>query len=210
MGQCPSEAFLAGEPTLPLGDSNALVGLVILLVSIRRSGQRDRLRVHQGRAPRPGQRPAHAPVQVPELVRPTIFVPEAKQVGRLFREMRSQHMQMVIVIDEHGGTAGMVTLEELVEEIVGRLTEEWVTEPLLVQIDQHTVQVHGLVRIDEVDRELGIALPEDAHYDTIAGFVLCRLRRIPEEGEHLSYGGIQLTVLEMKGPKIEKVLLKRS
>jgi putative hemolysin len=154
--------------------------------------------------------PAHAPVQVRELVRPTTFVPETKQVGHLFREMSSQHMQMSIVIDEYGGTAGVVTLEELVEEIVGRLTDEWVTEPLLVELDEHTVQVHGLVRVDEVNRELGIALPEDAHYDTIAGFILYRLRRIPEEGEHLSYGDIQLTVLEMKGPKIEKVLLKRS
>jgi putative hemolysin len=113
-------------------------------------------------------------------------VPEAKQVRRLFREMPSQHMQMAIVIDEYGGTAGVVTLEELVEEIVGRLTDGWVTEPLLVQIDEHTVQVHGLVRIDEVNRELGIALPQDARYDTMAGFVLYRLRRIPEEGEHLS------------------------
>jgi len=124
--------------------------------------------------------------------------------------MRSQHMQISIVIDEYGGTAGMVTLEELAEEIVGRLTDEWVTEPLLVEIDEQTVQVHGLMRIDEVNRELGIALPEAAHYDTIAGFVLYQLRCIPQEGEHLSYGDMELTVLDMKGPKIEKVLIKRS
>jgi len=153
---------------------------------------------------------ANARAHVREVVRPTTFVPETKQVGQLFRKMRSQHMQISIVIDEYGGTAGMVTLEELAEEIVGRLTDEWVTEPLLVEIDEQTIQVHGLMRIDEVNRELGMVLPEDAHYDTIAGFVLYQLRRIPEEREHLSYGDIELTVLEMKGPKIEKVLIKRS
>jgi putative hemolysin len=143
-----------------------------------------------------------------ELVRPTIFVPETKQVSKLFHEMRSEHMQMAVVIDEYGGTAGLVTLEELVEEIVGRLTDEWVTERLLVEVDEHTVQVDGLMRIDEVNRELGTDLPEDDNYDTVAGFVLYQLRRIPEEGEKLSYGDLELTVEGMKGPKIEKVLLK--
>lgn len=144
------------------------------------------------------------------LVRPTIFVPETKQVGSLFREMRTKHMQMAVVIDEYGGTAGLVTLEELVEEIVGQLTDEWVTERLLVEVDEHTVQVDGLVRIDEVNTELGIALPEDDNYDTVAGFVLYQLRRIPEEGEKLSYGDVELTVEEMKGPKIGKLLIRRA
>jgi putative hemolysin len=103
-----------------------------------------------------------------------------------------------------------VTLEELVEEIVGRLTDEWVTERLLVEVDEHTVQVDGLMRIDEVNTELGMALPEDDNYDTVAGFVLYQLRRIPEEGEKLSYGNIELTVAEMKGPKIEKLLIRRA
>jgi len=143
------------------------------------------------------------------LVRPTIFVPETKQVGQLFHDMRTQHMQAAIVIDEYGGTAGMVTLDELVEEIVGRLTDEWVTEPLLVEIDEHTVQVDGLMRIDEVNTELGTNLPEDDDYDTVAGFVLHQLRRIPDEGERLTYGDIELTIREMKGPKIEKLFLKR-
>ena len=144
-----------------------------------------------------------------ELVRPTIFVPETNQVGQLFHDMRTQHMQAAIVIDEYGGTAGMVTLDELVEEIVGRLTDEWVTEPLLVEIDEHTVQVDGLMRIDEVNTELGTNLPEDDDYDTVAGFVLHQLRRIPDEGERLTYGDIELTIREMKGPKIEKLFLKR-
>jgi putative hemolysin len=144
-----------------------------------------------------------------QLVRPTILVPETKSVGQLFHEMRTQRIQIAIVIDEYGGTAGMVTLEELAEEIVGRLTDEWVTEPCLVRIDENTAQIDGLMRIDEVNRELGTNLLEDDSYDTVAGFVLCQLRRIPEEGEKLSRDNCELTVQEMKGPKIEKLLIKK-
>jgi putative hemolysin len=144
-----------------------------------------------------------------QLIRPTIFVPETKEVGQLFHEMRSQNMQMAIVIDEYGGTAGVVTLEELIEEIVGRLTDEWVTEPLLVEIDKDTTQIDGLMRIDEVNKELGLELPEADSYDTIAGFVLYQLRRVPQEGDKLSYGGLELTVQEMKGPKIERLVVKK-
>jgi putative hemolysin len=144
-----------------------------------------------------------------QLIRPTIFVPESKQVGQLFHEMRSQNVQMAIVIDEYGGTAGVVTLEELIEEIVGRLTDEWVTEPLLVEIDEDTMQIDGLMRIDEVNKELGLELPEDDDYDTIAGFVLHQLRRVPDEGDKLTYRGLELTVQEMKGPKIETLRVKR-
>lgn len=146
--------------------------------------------------------------QLSELVRPTIFVPETKQVGRLFHDMRVQHMQVAIVIDEYGGTAGMVTLEELVEEIVGRLTDEWVTKSLVVEIDENTVQVDGLMRVDEVNSELRIQLPEDDNYDTVAGFILCHLRHIPQEGENLQCGDLTISVQRMKGPKIESVLIK--
>lgn len=152
---------------------------------------------------------AESQVALRELVRPTIFIPETKQVGQLYHEMRTQHMQIAVVIDEYGGTAGLATLEEMVEEIVGRLTDEWVTEPLLVEVDEHTVRVDGLMRIDEVNREIGTRLPEDNDYDTLAGFILYQLRRVPEEGEQLSYGDVELTVEEMKGPKIEKLLVKR-
>jgi putative hemolysin len=157
-----------------------------------------------------GNGSAGSPGALRKLMRPTIFVPETKQVGQLFHEMRAQHMQIAVVIDEYGGTAGLATLEELVEEIVGRLTDEWVTEPLLEEVDEHTVRIDGLMRIDEVNSELGTKLPEDDSYDTVAGFVLYELRHVPDEGEKLSYGEIEVTVEEMKGPKIEKVLITKT
>ncbi len=155
------------------------------------------------------QDPATRDRELGEFTRPTIFIPETKQVGELFREMRSQRIQIAAIIDEYGGTAGIVTLEELVEEIVGRLTDEWVTEQPLVEIDEHTMQIDALMRIDEVNERLGIELPEDDHYETVAGFILYQLRHIPEEGEQFHHGELDITVQEMKGPKIEKVLITK-
>jgi len=155
------------------------------------------------------QDPATRDRKLGEFARSTIFVPETKEVGELFYEMRSQRIQIAAIIDECGGTAGIVTLEELVEEIVGRLTDEWVTEHPLVEIDEHTMQIDGLMRIDEVNQELGIELPEDDNYETVAGLILYQLCRIPEEGEQFHYGDLDITVQEMKGPKIEKALITK-
>ncbi len=95
------------------------------------------------------------------------------------------------------------------EEIVGRLTDEWVTERPLIQIDERTMQIDGLMRIDEVNEERGIQLPEDDNYETVAGFILYQLRHIPQEGEQFHYDDCSITVQEMKGPKIEKVLITK-
>ncbi|MBI3287743.1 MAG: HlyC/CorC family transporter, partial [Chloroflexi bacterium] len=148
---------------------------------------------------------------VGSLVRPALFVPETKRIGELLQEMRQARVQMSIVIDEFGGTAGLVTLEELLEEIVGRVSDELVkVTPTIQPIDERTVQVDALMRIDEANTELQLGLPEKEEYETIAGFILYTLRRIPREGEQFSYDKLRITVAEMKGPKIEKVLITRS
>jgi CBS domain containing-hemolysin-like protein len=124
--------------------------------------------------------------------------------------MRQQQIQIAIIIDEYGGTAGIVTLEELLEEIVGRLSDELVVAPEMVEtIDERTVQVDALMRIDEANEELELALPESDEYETIAGLILYRLRRIPKEGDWIQEGDLRLTVQEMEGPKIEKVLITK-
>lgn len=148
--------------------------------------------------------------KVKTLVRPALFVPESKEIADLFREMRQQQIQIAIIIDEYGGTAGTVTLEELLEEIVGRLSDELVVAPEMVEtIDERTVQVDALMRIDEANEELELALPESDEYETIAGLILYRLRRIPKEGDWIQEGDFRLTVQEMEGPKIEKVLITK-
>lgn len=144
------------------------------------------------------------------LSRPATFVPETKRVGRLFAELQTQKTQLAIVIDEYGGTAGMVTLEELIEEIVGRLGDELAQEPPLVEtIDEHTAQVDAQLRIEEVNQQLGLNLPENPDYETIAGYVLYVLHHIPKEGEQFRVGNLRITVTRMDGLRIEKVLITR-
>ncbi|MGQ9628007.1 MAG: hemolysin family protein [Anaerolineae bacterium] len=140
------------------------------------------------------------------LIRPALFVPESRLIGDLMAEMRDHQIQMAIIIDEYGGTAGVVTLEELVEEIVGRLSDELVVAPSSIEaIDEHTFQVNAQLRIDEVNEGLNLELPESEEYETLAGFILYLLRHIPKEGETLRYRDLRFVVNKMKGPKIEEV-----
>ncbi len=148
------------------------------------------------------------PVRV--VARPATFVPESKRVGSLFAEMQSQKTQLAIVIDEFGGTAGMVTLEELIEEIVGRLGDELAQEaPLVETVDERSAQADAHLRIEEVNSQLGIALPESPDYETVAGYVLHKLRHIPKEGEQFRDGNLRITVTRMDGLRIERVLITR-
>jgi len=142
-----------------------------------------------------------SPIQA--LVRPAFFVPETKSIGELFREMQASGSQMAIAIDEFGGTAGIVTLEQLLEEMVGQVRDEMrpgVSE--VRRIDENTVQVDGSLSVEEAREELELDIPEGP-YDTIAGYVLEVLGRIPIEGEQVSLEDHHITVSEMRGPKIE-------
>lgn len=156
------------------------------------------------------QDPAKTGAPVDSVVRPALFVPETVAIADLLAEMRSSHNQMAIVIDEYGGTAGIVTLEELVEEIVGRLSDELVVgeEPIL-HLDERTVEIDAQFRVDEVNDQLNLHLPRGEHYETVAGFVLCHLQRVPAVGDLLRYGDLELKVTQMKGPKIEKIQIRR-
>jgi putative hemolysin len=141
------------------------------------------------------------------LIRPALMVPETKAIGELFREMQASGTQMAIAVDEFGGTAGIVTLEQLLEEMVGPIPDELrPDESEIMEIDEYTMQVDGSLSIEEVRSELGIEIPEGP-YDTIAGFVLNQLGHIPTEGEELTFDHHQVVITEMKGPKIESLRL---
>jgi len=148
--------------------------------------------------------------RIDSLVRPALFVPETADVADLFAQMRASHTQMAVILDEYGGTAGIVTLEEMVEEIVGRVSDELtVGEESVVRLDETTVEIDALLRIDEVNEQLNLDLPEGEQYETVAGLVLYRLQHIPTAGEVLHCRNVEIKVTEMKGPKIEKVQVRR-
>jgi len=143
------------------------------------------------------------------LVRPVYFVPETKRIAELFAEMQSQGYHMVVVVDEFGVTSGIVTMEQLVEEIVGRVGDELTKAVREFEvIDEQTIQIDGSMRVEEANEELGLGLPL-GEYDTVAGFVLSLLGHIPKEGEQARYNGLKLVIIEMRGLKIEKILVTR-
>jgi putative hemolysin len=148
-----------------------------------------------------------SPIQ--PLARDGLFVPETKLIGELFREMQATGNQMAIAVDEFGGTAGIVTLEQLLEEMVGQVRDELgVSEEEITLIDENTTEVDGALSVEEARDELGIDIPEGP-YDTIAGYVLSLLGHIPAEGEAVSVDHHRITVAEMRNLKIELLRVTR-
>jgi len=146
---------------------------------------------------------------IDNLIRPAYFAPETKRISELFAEMRDKNYRMTVVVDEFGGTAGIVSLSRLVEEIVGPVGDELAAaEKEYETIDEYTFQIDGGMRIEEANEELGLELPE-GEYETVAGFVLDLLGHIPKPGQKLKYKDIKLVITEMRGLKIEKILLTK-
>jgi CBS domain containing-hemolysin-like protein len=148
--------------------------------------------------------------KVKPIARTALFVPESKHIGALFAEMKTQKTPVAIVIDEFGGTSGMVTGDQLVEEIVGRVADEWMNEDDAIEtIDEKNAEIDALLHIDEANEQLDIELPEHDNYETVAGLILFTLKKIPKEGDQLKIGNVKLTVIQMIGPKIERVQVTR-
>jgi putative hemolysin len=146
---------------------------------------------------------------IDDLVRPTYFVPEGKRLGELLAEMRDGGHHAAIVVDEFGGIAGMVTLGQLTEEIVGDIHDELTDqEKDFVVTGDSTFQLDGGFRVEEANEELQLNLP-GGDYETVAGFILSHLGRIPKQGEHFKYQNLKFVITEMRGMKIEKVMVTR-
>ncbi len=146
---------------------------------------------------------------IDDLVRPTYSAPDSKRISELFTEMRDKNYRMAVVVDEYGGTAGIVSLSRLVEEIVGPVGDEFAeAEKEYEAISEYTFQIDGGMSIAEANEEMGLELPE-GDYETVAGFILHLLGHIPKTGERLKYKDMNLVITEMRGVKIEKVLLTK-
>ena len=136
-----------------------------------------------------------------DIVQPTLHVPESKNVDELLTEMQENRLQMVIVLDEFGTTEGIITLEDMVEEIVGDILEGDEEVPF-ERVDDNTTLVRGEVNIPEVNDELGIDLPEGEEFETLAGFVFNRAGRLVEEGEEFNYNGVIIRIEEVDSTRI--------
>jgi putative hemolysin len=146
---------------------------------------------------------------IDDLMRPAYFVPEGKRLGELLAEMRDGGHQAAVVVDEFGGIAGMVTLGQLTEEIVGDIRDELTGEEKdFIVTGDSTFQLDGGFRIEDANEELGLNLPS-GDYETVAGFILSHLGRIPKQGEHFKYQNLKFVITEIRGMKIEKVIVTR-
>jgi len=149
------------------------------------------------------------PVGELSVVKDPLLVPESRHIDDLFETMRQQDIGMAIVLDEYGGTAGLVTREQLVEEIMGTMFDEGEHHPLVRRVGAGIVEVDALLRVDEVNEMLGISLPEDDAYDTLAGLILYHLQHVPQPGEAVAVGGYRLEAVRVDGPRIIRVRITR-
>lgn len=142
-----------------------------------------------------------------DVMREAYFVPESKRCGALFSEMTEKHIQMAIVVDEYGGTAGLVTLEDIVEAIVGNIQDEYDNEDEEIsKINETTFTIDGITDLEEVEEQIGIKFPED-DYDTLGGFIISRLGFLPQDGEMntVEYENVRFTVLNVEERRIGRV-----
>jgi CBS domain containing-hemolysin-like protein len=144
-----------------------------------------------------------------ELVRPATFVPHTKVVDDLLREFQKSHNHMAIVVDEYHAVTGLITIEDVLEEIVGEIVDEHDQEEQdeIRKLDDRSAEAMATAHVDELNERLGIDLPEDDDYDTISGLVLSRLQRIPKAGKTLRVGNVRITVLAATPRRIDRLRL---
>ena len=177
-----------GYSRLPVTSDGDVVGMVIV---------KDLL----GRLTNGSERPG----SVAEVMRPVEFVPETKLAASLLGEMQESHTHQVVVVDEYGEVAGLVTIEDLLEELVGEIADETDAEEDLVAVTDGGWVVDARLPADELGKLVGVTIPEDHEGDTVGGLVLALAERVPEEGETFEFEGLGLTVVRMQGRRVSRV-----
>jgi len=145
--------------------------------------------------------------QMENAIREAYFVPEEKKIDDLLHEFQQQKIHLAIVVDEYGGTAGIVTMEDVIEEIVGEIQDEYDSEqPLIRRIDEDTLIADGRLSHSDLNEMLGFELmPEAEAYDTLAGFIFSHLGEVPENGKKFEYKGYDIIVEEVHGKRLTRI-----
>ncbi|MEU1721689.1 hemolysin family protein [Actinomadura sp. ATCC 39365] len=148
------------------------------------------------------------PISAVVPIRPAKFVPASKRLLSTLNEMRDEGQHLAIVVDEYGGTAGIVTMEDLVEELIGDIRDEYDVEEDVVVLPAGEIEIDGLTNLNDFATETGVRLP-DGPYETLGGFVMAMLGHLPAAGEQVEIQGFELTVTELDGRRIARVRVKR-
>ncbi|GAB4408998.1 MAG: hemolysin family protein [Thermodesulfovibrionales bacterium] len=148
-------------------------------------------------------------VDLRRLIKPPFFIPETMKISNLLREMQKKRIHMALVIDEYGGVSGLVTMEDLIEEIVGEIRDEYDIESPVIQMSDGTFLIDASISIRDLEEDYKIDIPESTEYETLGGFLLAALQRIPKIGDVVEMEGKRITISEMVGKRIAKVTLER-
>ncbi len=157
-----------------------------------------------------GKNPAD--FKLKDKIRKAYFVPETKPLRTLLHEFQNQKLHIAIVLDEYGGTAGIVTLEDILEELVGEITDEYEETPPtpVKKIDQYTIEADARTYIDDLNDEFELNLPDDEDYETVGGFVFSRLGYIPKANESFEYKNLKFTITSAEARKIKRIKIQKS
>ncbi len=157
--------------------------------------------------------PGAGSLDVRDLMEKPYFVPETKRAVSLLRDFKKRHLQIAIILDEYGGVSGLVTMEDIMEQIVGELEEGFEAEKIedrIRTLGGGALDIDAGLHVDEVNELLHVNLPEDEDYDTIGGFLLSRFAIVPEKGARMEYEGVILEVLEADERRVRRVLVKKN
>ena len=150
------------------------------------------------------------PIVLTEILRPAFFAPETTQVSRLLKQMQKRRMPMALVVDEYGGVQGLVTFEDLIEEIVGEIRDEADREQQPVErLRDGSYLVDASINIRDLAEQHDLPFPESPEYETLAGFILAQLQRIPRGGEIVTHRDWRLTIVDMDGRRVARVKVER-
>jgi putative hemolysin len=148
-------------------------------------------------------------VDIRKIIKPPFFVPETMKVSNLLREMQKKRIHMAIVIDEYGSVSGLVTLEDLLEEIVGEIRDEYDIESPVIELSDGSFLIDASISIADLKEDYSIEIPESPEYETLGGFILTQLQRIPQPGDTVELRDTNLKIVEMVGQRISKVRLEK-
>ena len=156
-------------------------------------------------------KPVNIELDIKQILKKTFFIPETKKLDSLLQDFKLNKHHLAVVVDEHGGVAGIVSLEDVIEEIVGDIIDETDSmTPDIIRMKNNKYLVAGKINIDDLNMEIDIGIPESGNYDTVSGFFLEQIDRIPQAGESITTGEWTITVKDMDGNRIQSFILKKT